>query len=107
MGEINELRRVREEKQEKLRQANINVRPDRFEVTHTLKEARELEEGIQNVRVAGRVMSKRKMGKISFLDLRDIEGRIQLCIKKDEVGEELYKLVHETLDVGDFIGVSR
>lgn len=105
MGEINELRRVREEKQEKLRQANISVRPDRFEVTHTLKEARELEEGTQGVKVAGRVMSKRKMGKISFLDLRDIEGRIQLCIKKDEVGEELYKLIHETLDVGDFIGV--
>ncbi len=106
MGEINELRRVREEKQEKLRQANVNVRPDKFEITHSLKEARELEEGVENVRVAGRVMSKRKMGKISFLDLRDIEGRIQLCIKKDEVGEDLYKLIHETLDVGDFIGVS-
>lgn len=106
MGEINELRRVREEKQEKLRQANVNVRPDKFEITHSLKEARELKEGVENVRVAGRVMSKRKMGKISFLDLRDIEGRIQLCIKKDEVGEDLYKLIHETLDVGDFIGVS-
>ena len=106
MGEINELRRVREEKQEKLRQANVNVRPDKFEITHSLKEARELKEGVENVRVAGRDMSKRKMGKISFLDLRDIEGRIQLCIKKDEVGEDLYKLIHETLDVGDFIGVS-
>ena len=50
-------------------------------------------------------MSKRKMGKISFIDLRDVVGRIQLCIKKDEVGEEEYKLIHETLDVGDFIGV--
>ncbi len=105
MGDINVLKEVREEKQEKLRQAGINVRPDRFEITHTLKQARVLEEGVQNVKVAGRVMSKRKMGKISFIDLRDVEGRIQLCIKKDEVGEEQYKLIHETLDVGDFIGV--
>lgn len=105
MGEINELRRIREEKQEKLKEYGVNVRPERFEVTHSLKDARELGEGVQNVRVAGRVMSKRKMGKISFMDLRDIEGRIQLCIKKDEVGEELYKQIHETVDVGDFIGV--
>lgn len=105
MGEINELRRVREEKQEKLKEYGINVRPERFEVTHSLKDARELGEGVQNVRVAGRVMSKRKMGKISFMDLRDIEGRIQLCIKKDEIGEALYKQIHETVDVGDFIGV--
>lgn len=105
MGEINELRKVREEKQDKLRQAGINVRPDRYSITHSLKDARNLDEGVTGVRVAGRVMSKRKMGKISFLDLRDIEGRIQLCIKKDEIGEEQYKLIHETLDVGDFIGI--
>lgn len=105
MGEINELRRVREEKVQKLKEYGVNVHPERFEVTHSLKEAMSLDEGTENVRVAGRVMSKRKMGKISFMDLRDIEGRIQLCIKKDEVGEELYKQIHETVDVGDFIGV--
>ncbi len=105
MGDITELKRIREEKQEKLKEYGVNVRPERFETTHSLKEASKLEDGVANVRVAGRVMSKRKMGKISFLDLRDIEGRIQLCIKKDEVGEELYTQIHETLDVGDFIGV--
>lgn len=105
MGEINELRRVREEKVQKLKEYGVNVHPERFAITHSLKETMELEEGTQNVRVAGRVMSKRKMGKISFMDLRDIEGRIQLCIKKDEIGEELYKQIHETVDVGDFIGV--
>lgn len=65
-----------------------------------------LEPGTKNVSVAGRVMSKRKMGKISFIDLRDVEGRIQLCMKRDDLGEELYKKIHETLDVGDFIGVT-
>lgn len=105
MGEINELRRVREEKVQKLKEYGVSVHPERFETTHSLNEAMKLDEGEQNVRVAGRVMSKRKMGKISFMDLRDIEGRIQLCIKKDEVGEDLYKQIHETVDVGDFIGV--
>lgn len=105
MGEIGELKKVREEKEKKLIESNIHVRPERFEYTYTIKDTMTLEDGTKNVYVAGRVMSKRKMGKISFLDLRDIEGRIQLCIKKDEVGEELYKLIHETLDVGDFIGV--
>ncbi len=106
MGEINELRKVREEKVSKLKELGINVRPERFEYTHTLKQAMQLAPETNNVSVAGRVMSKRKMGKISFLDLRDVEGRIQLCVKKDEVGEELYAQIHETLDIGDFIGVT-
>ena len=100
-----ELTKIREEKENKLQELGINTHPERFERTHSIKEAMLLSEGTKNVFVAGRVMSKRKMGKISFLDLRDVEGRIQLCIKKDEIGEEKYKLIHETLDVGDFIGV--
>lgn len=100
-----ELTKIREEKEEKLQQAGIITHPERFERTHSIKESMTLEEGTKDVFVAGRVMSKRKMGKISFIDLRDVEGHIQLCIKRDEVGEEKYKLIHETLDVGDFIGV--
>lgn len=101
----NDLIKIRLEKEEKLKELGINTRPDKYTTTHSIKEAMTLPEGTENVSIAGRVMSKRKMGKISFLDLRDVEGRIQLCLKKDEVGEELYKLIHETLDVGDFIGV--
>lgn len=101
-----DLVKVREEKEQKLKELGIATRPERFAYTHTIKEAYHLPEGTDHVSVAGRVMSKRKMGKISFLDLRDIEGHIQLCMKKDEVGDEQYKLIHETLDVGDFIGVS-
>lgn len=101
-----DLVKVREEKEQKLKDLGINTHPERYSITHTLKEAYLLEEGTKDVSVAGRVMSKRKMGKISFLDLRDVEGHIQLCLKKDTVGEEQYKLIHETLDVGDFIGVT-
>lgn len=106
MGEINELRRIREEKEQKLKDAGIMTHPERFQSTHTIVQAMCLPEGTADVSVAGRVMSKRKMGKISFLDIRDIEGHIQLCLKKDEVGEEEYKQIHETLDVGDFIGIT-
>src|SRR5574344_304606 len=105
MGDISELRKVRQEKEQKLREYGINTRPDSFKYTHSLKEAMNLEPGTKDVKVAGRVLSKRKMGKISFIDLRDVEGHIQLCIKRDDVGEETYKKIHETLDVGDFIGV--
>lgn len=105
MGDISELKRVRLEKEEKLKELGINIHPERYEVTHALKDARLLEDGTKNVRVAGRVMSKRKMGKISFMDLRDIEGKIQLVIKRDDIGEETYKILHSTIDVGDFIGV--
>lgn len=105
MADINELKKIRLEKKAKLQENGIKTTPERFEITHKICDARNLEDGTTNVKVAGRVMSRRKMGKISFLDLRDIEGRIQLCLKRDEVGEEKYKLIHETLDVGDFIGV--
>ncbi len=106
MGDIVELKKVREEKEAKLKEYGFNTRPDSFKYTHSLKEVMALEPGTKDVSVAGRVMSKRKMGKISFIDLRDVEGHIQLCMKRDDLGEELYKKIHETLDVGDFIGVT-
>ena len=105
MGDISELKRVRLEKEQKLKDLGVNVHPERYEITHSLKDVRKLEEGVKNVRVAGRVISKRKMGKISFMDLRDLEGKIQLVFKRDDLGEENYKLLHATVDIGDFIGV--
>ena len=105
MGDISELKRVRLEKEQLLQEQGINIHPERYEVTHSLKDARELADGTKAVRVAGRVMSKRKMGKISFLDLRDIEGKIQVVVKRDDIGEDKYKLLHSTIDVGDFMGV--
>ena len=105
MGDISELKKVRLEKEQKLKDLGINVHPERYEINHSRKDVRKLEKGVKNVRVAGRVMSKRKMGKISFMDLRDLEGKIQLVFKRDDLGEENYKLLHATVDIGDFIGV--
>ena len=106
MADINELMQVRKEKMQKLIDNGVSVHPERYERTHSIKAARELEDGTKNVSIAGRVMSKRKLGKISFIDLRDLEGHIQLCIKRDDLGEETYKFLHETVDIGDFIGVN-
>lgn len=59
----------------------------------------------KTVTLAGRLMSKRVMGKMSFADLRDAEGKIQLCVKRDEMGEDPYKK-YKKLDIGDIVGVT-
>lgn len=81
-----------------------NPYPERYEVTHSIKEASLLEDGTTNVRVAGRIVLMRKMGKLSFLTIRDIEGAVQLSIKMDMVGEEAYQQFKDFFDIGDFIG---
>lgn len=101
MREFTEQELVRREKL-----ANIkNPYPERYEVNYSIKEARELEDGTTNVKVAGRIVLMRKMGKMSFLTLGDIEGRIQVSIKLDCVGEEKYQFFKSNIDIGDFIGV--
>ncbi len=57
-----------------------------------------------DVAVAGRIMSKRGMGKVSFCDLQDRDGRIQLFTKIDEIGEEPYA-AWQRLDIGDLVGI--
>ena len=58
----------------------------------------------QSVRVAGRLMSKRGMGKVSFCDLQDRDGRIQLYARQDEMDEAVYKKFKK-FDIGDIVGV--
>lgn len=105
MANVKELMQSRNEKLKKIEQYGINPHPERYETTHEIGASRILEDGTKNVSIAGRIMSKRKMGKISFLDLSDITGHIQLVIKRDDLGEEEYKKFHEITDIGDFIGV--
>lgn len=64
----------------------------------------ELEEHSATVRIAGRIMLKRVMGRASFLQIQDMSGRIQVYLKKDQVGETLYQFF-KTWDIGDVIGV--
>ncbi len=101
MRELSEQEVVRREKLKNIK----NPYPERYEVNYTLADARELEDGVTGVRVAGRIVLMRKMGKMSFLTIGDIEGKIQVSVKLDMVGEEAYQDFKANYDIGDFIGV--
>ena len=105
MRELSEQEIVRRNKVEEIRKV-CNPYPERFEITHRLHEAAELPDETQNVSVAGRIVFMRKMGKLSFLRIRDLEGSLQVSIKIDLVGEDKYNFFKSMIDVGDFIGVT-
>ena len=90
MRELTEQEIVRRQKVDEIRKT-CNPYPERYEITHTLKEASNLEDGTDNVSVAGRIVFMRKMGKMSFIKVRDIEADLQISIKVDLVGEEKYQ----------------
>ena len=82
-----------------------NPYPERFEKTHEICEAATLKDGETGIRTAGRIMSVRKIGKLSFLTIADIAGKIQIAVKKDVVGEIEYEFFKKGFDIGDFLGV--
>lgn len=106
--QLSELLKIRREKLFELQQ---NGR-DPFEVTkynrtHTsqqIKDSYAELEG-QSVSVAGRLMSKRGMGKVGFCHMQDIDGQIQLFVKKDILGEDEYA-IFKKYDIGDIVGAS-
>lgn len=104
MRELSEQERVRREKLENIREF-CNPYPDRYPVTHSLKEASLLEDGVAEVAVAARIVFMRKMGKMSFLRLRDIDGDLQISLKIDVLGDEVYQFFKSHVDLGDYIGV--
>ena len=101
MREFTEQELVRRKKLENIK----NPYPERYETNYSIKDASMLEDGTTNVSVAGRIVLMRKMGKMSFLTIGDIEGKIQISVKIDMIGEEAYQDFKETFDLGDFIGV--
>lgn len=105
MRELTEQERVRRGKLEEISKV-CNPYPERFERTHTLKEAATLEDGTKDVKVAGRVVFARKMGKLSFVKIRDLEGAFQLELKVDLLGEEKYDFFKRMVDGGDFLGAT-
>ncbi len=105
--ELSEVLRVRREKFAALKEAGRNpfeqTRYDRTAYAQQIAEHfDELDE--QMVSIAGRIMSKRSMGKASFFDVADASGRIQIYIKRDIVGEEIYDQFKKW-DIGDIVGV--
>ena len=106
--EQSEILRVRRERLFKMQQeGNDPYRHTRFAADHKAQEILDSFEALEGsvVTVAGRVMSRRGMGKVAFLDLRDNSGRIQIYAKIDVMGEEAYRAMQASLDIGDIVGV--
>ncbi|MFJ8260331.1 lysine--tRNA ligase [Rummeliibacillus sp. NPDC094406] len=101
----NEQTTLRIEKLETLRSQGVPVYPDRFPTNYELYESSLLEDGTSEVRIAGRIMGIRQFSKFSFITISDIQGHLQLLLKKDEVGEKAYNDFINFFDIGDFIGV--
>lgn len=107
MEEINQLVLQRREKLLKLKELGINPYPYYFDRSHTAKQILEnyTELDQKEVTIAGRIMSNRLMGKVAFFHIQDMNGRIQIYIKKDIVGEKAFEL-YNLLDLGDIVGIS-
>ncbi|MBN2570794.1 MAG: lysine--tRNA ligase [Ignavibacteriales bacterium] len=107
IDDINDLIERRLEELNELQAMEIITYQYSFDVDSysiDIKENYENFEG-KNIKIAGRIMAIRRMGKASFAHIQDIKGRIQIYLKQDEIGEENYK-VFKLSDIGDIIGVS-
>ncbi len=90
----------------RLRAGGINPYPHSYRPSHTAAEAIALfEQGKSSgaISLAGRIMARRKMGKITFFDVRDCSGKIQLSFRQDNLGQQRYESLQE-IDIGDIVG---
>ena len=106
--DINQLLKVRREKLAELQENGKDpFQITKFDVTHHSTEVKEGFEELEGktVTIAGRMMSKRVMGKASFCNVADLKGNIQSYVARDSIGEESYK-EFKKLDIGDIIGLT-
>ncbi|MFA4835683.1 MAG: lysine--tRNA ligase [Dehalococcoidia bacterium] len=106
-----DLTQSRLDKLQKIRARGIDPYPARYRHSHTIQEVIALyqqgeanPDAIPQVKLAGRIMAVRSMGKATFLDIRDGSGKMQVFCGKDALGEENYGFVRD-FDTGDFIGI--
>ena len=105
--DLNHLLKVRREKLAELQaEGKDPFQITKYQVTHHSQEIKDNFESLQDreVSAAGRMMSKRVMGKASFCHVQDLQGMIQCYVARDNLGEEAYK-EFKKLDIGDIIGV--
>ena len=114
MEEVNELITQRRQKLATLKEEGINPYPNDFTPDTLTDEIQEkfgslegekLNAVAETFSLAGRIMSKRVMGKASFINIQDRKGRLQIFVKRDALGEESYSQFKK-YDIGDFVGVS-
>ena len=113
--EPNKLERERLEKLQRIKERGVDPYPGRVRRTHTTAQAIAAYEAAEAkgeaaepvpVTVTGRIRSVRVTGKISFTHIEDGEGRLQLFIRQDAVGEAVYDMFKKELDLGDFVEAS-
>ena len=105
--DLNQLLKIRREKLSELQAAGKDpFQITKYDVTHHSTEIRENFDAMEGqvVRVAGRVMQKRVMGKASFCNVQDLRGNIQSYVASDSIGEESYK-DFKKYDIGDIVGI--
>ncbi|MGD7046485.1 lysine--tRNA ligase [Jeotgalibacillus proteolyticus] len=112
--EMNDQFRVRREKMESIREKGNDPFGKRFDRSHGSNDIKtqyseftkeQLDETPVTVSAAGRIMTKRGKGKAGFAHIQDLQGQIQLYVRKDAIGDEAYELFN-TSDLGDIVGVS-
>ena len=109
MEELNQVLTQRRQKAQELAELGVNLYANDFKPAHRICDVlakndnpdAPLEEGIKSV--AGRIMALRKFGKAAFVQIQDETGRIQVYVKRDEIGVEVYQ-IFKKLDVGDIVG---
>lgn len=114
MNKLSEQEKVRRQKMEDLRSMGVDPFGSAFKRTHRSgdiipvyhdKTKEELEEMQVPVTVAGRIMTKRRMGKAGFMHIQDLDGQIQIYVRKDTIGDEQYEIFKKN-DLGDIVGIS-
>ncbi|MBR0641175.1 lysine--tRNA ligase [Bacillus safensis] len=112
--ELNDQFQVRRDKMNKMREEGIDPFGERYDRSHQSAQIiaeydeyskEDLEGKAAQVTIAGRMMTKRGKGKAGFAHIQDLEGQIQIYVRKDSVGEEAYELFKSS-DLGDIIGVT-
>jgi lysyl-tRNA synthetase class 2 len=102
---INDEREVRIKKLLDLQNLNLEVYPAKAEKKEPISSIfkKQVDE---SAHIAGRLITKREMGKLTFCNVKDESGQIQIAIKQDEIGAEKYKLFLKKIDIGDIVEVS-
>lgn len=98
---------------QRMREEGINPYPYRFSLTHTTTDFRQAYDARVNpgaalderVMVAGRVMTIRRLGRQTFMDMHDQGGRVQISVRSDKIGEDNYRRMKEYVDRGDIVGI--
>ncbi|MEI8314652.1 MAG: lysine--tRNA ligase [Verrucomicrobiota bacterium] len=106
MEQLNDLVKARLEKRAKLLEQGIDPYGSRFDVSETIAVVRANPTPERDVRIAGRLMSHRDMGKSLFADVKDSSGRIQIYVQKKVLTDELFDRFKHFIDLGDIVGIT-